>query len=71
MHAGFLLQHADHLGQIGRGRIAARAEHAHQAFDGVPVAVASFSKPMVALKDSQLSERTGREEMSYTVATQV
>jgi hypothetical protein len=38
---------------------------------GVAVLAASFSKPMVALKASQFSERIGREEMSYTVATQV
>ena len=32
VHAGFFLQHADNLGQIGRRWIAAGAEHAHQAF---------------------------------------
>ena len=31
MHAGLFLQHPDDLRQIGRGRIAARTEHPHEA----------------------------------------
>jgi hypothetical protein len=49
VNAGPFLERDDYTEQIYGGRIALGPEHPHQALRGIPVALASAGKPIVAL----------------------